>query len=194
MIRKRSGIRRRLILLGSAAGRSPISPRGLWRSRLRQALARAAGGVSVSVRAGADPGDDRRGAGPVHLRDLLRMDTFRDLLACPACGGELSGRLVAVRGCGRSLRRRQTGFPTLRLARRRAHRGGRPLLRASAVPGYPPRDSLHALHARAGPQARSRGCCTGRSPATRESSTSGAEPARCASTSRAPTASSSAPI
>ena len=38
--------------------------------------------------AGADPGDDGRGAGAVHLRDLLSAWTrFRELLACPACAG-----------------------------------------------------------------------------------------------------------
>ena len=60
------------------------------------------------------------------------MDGFRELLACPACGGALAAdwscRAVrrALRGAGR--------HPQPAPARRRAHRGRAPLLRARAVP------------------------------------------------------------
>src|SRR4029077_6569169 len=47
---------------------------GVVAERLRQALAVAAGGVSLPVRPDPDPGDDRRSAGAVHLRDLLSHD------------------------------------------------------------------------------------------------------------------------
>ena len=50
MIRKRGGMRRRLIMLGSAGGSIADLVRGLWRSESRQALAGAAGGVPLPVR------------------------------------------------------------------------------------------------------------------------------------------------
>ena len=76
------------------------------------------------------------------------MDGFRDLLACPACGGELSADWCCRRCAARF--EAPDGIPALRLA-------GDPRTEAVArfyehapFPGYPARDSLHALHARAG--------------------------------------------
>jgi len=76
------------------------------------------------------------------------MDGFRDLLACPACGGELSAEWCCLRCAARF--EAPDGIPALRLA-------GDPRTEAVArfyehapFPGYPARDSLHALHERAG--------------------------------------------
>ena len=91
--------------------------------------------------------DDRRGAGAVHLRDLLSMDVFRELLACPACGGEPRGGLV-VRGCGARFDA-PDGIPDLRLPGDSRTDAVRRFYERAPFPGYPPRDSLQALRARA---------------------------------------------
>src|SRR6185295_16431436 len=119
--------------------------------RFRKTLASPAGGLSVRFWLRNDSGDDRRGAGTVHLRNLLTMDRFYDMLACPACSGKLRTNL-ACGGCG-AMFEAPDGIPDLRLA------GGAPsedstdavrrFYEAVPFPGYPPRDSLHTLRARA---------------------------------------------
>jgi len=79
------------------------------------------------------------------------MDRFYDMLACPACSGKLGANL-ACGGCG-AMFEAPDGIPDLRLA------GGAPseestdavrrFYEAVPFPGYPPRDSLHTLRARA---------------------------------------------
>ena len=147
MITKRGGMRRRLIMLGSAGGSIADLVRGLWRQRLRQALARAAGGLSLRVRPGADPGDDRRGAGAVHLRDLLTDGRLPRAARLPGVRGCARGGLVVSR-LRRALRRaRRDSQPAP--SRRRRTDAVRRFYERAPFPGYPPRDSLQALHARA---------------------------------------------
>ena len=147
MIKKRGGMRRRLIVLGSAGGIDRGSRARAVAKRLRQALARAAGRLSLPVRPGADSGDDGRSAGAVHLRDFLNVDAFRELLACPACAGDALGGLVVPRL--RPPFAAPDGIPDLRLAADERTEAVRRFYERAPFPGYPPRDSLHALHARA---------------------------------------------
>ena len=147
MIKKRGGMRRRLIMLGERRRLDRRSRARAVAKRLRQALARAAGRLSLPVRPGADPGDDRRGAGAVHLRDLLTMDDFRELLACPACAGALSADW-SCRGCGARFDA-PDGIPNLRLPGDARTEAVRRFYERAPFPGYPPRDSLQALRARA---------------------------------------------
>src|SRR5439155_8167593 len=75
------------------------------------------------------------------------MDDFRELLACPACADTLTTDWWC-RGCGRQFEA-PDGIPNLRLpGDTRTDTVGRFYERAP-FPGYPPRDSLAALHARA---------------------------------------------
>ena len=76
MIKKQGGMRRRLIMLGSAGGSIADLVRGLWRTDSGKRWLVPAGRLSLLVRPGADPGDDRRGAGSVRLRDLLTDGRF----------------------------------------------------------------------------------------------------------------------
>ena len=86
------------------------------------------------------------------------MDAFRELLACPACAGALSADW-SCRGCGARFEA-PDGIPNLRLPRRRAHRGGPPLLRsARRFPAI--RRATACRRCRRGPSgARSRACST----------------------------------
>ena len=74
------------------------------------------------------------------------MRSSDDLIACPACGGSLAG--VTCRGCGARyaeedgiLRLRGPADPRTEAVRR--------FYEAAPFPGYPPRDSLAGLRARA---------------------------------------------
>src|SRR5262245_54889397 len=75
------------------------------------------------------------------------MQEFRQLLACPACAGALAEDW-SCRGCGRRFDA-PDGIPSLRLPGDSRTDAVRRFYDAAPFPGYPPRDSLHALHARA---------------------------------------------
>jgi 2-polyprenyl-3-methyl-5-hydroxy-6-metoxy-1,4-benzoquinol methylase len=75
------------------------------------------------------------------------MDAFRDLLACPACGEGLSARWVCS-GCGACFDA-DAGIPNLRLPCSDRTEAVRRFYEGAPFPGYPPRDTLHALRARA---------------------------------------------
>src|SRR3954471_24210774 len=75
------------------------------------------------------------------------MRTFRELLACPACGDPLSSTWVCG-GCG-SRFDAEDGIPNLRLPCGDRSEAVRRFYERAPFPGYPPRDSLHALRARA---------------------------------------------
>jgi SAM-dependent methyltransferase len=75
------------------------------------------------------------------------MDRFRDLLACPACARDLADDW-SCRGCGVRFDA-PDGIPNLRLPGNAATETVRAFYQCAPFPGYPPRDSLHALRARA---------------------------------------------
>src|SRR6059036_1335280 len=75
------------------------------------------------------------------------MDDFRALLACPACADPLSADWVCC-GCGARFDA-QDGIPNLRLPDDGRTDAVRRFYDRAPFPGYPPRDSLEALHARA---------------------------------------------
>ncbi len=75
------------------------------------------------------------------------MDAFRALLACPACAGELSPDW-SCRGCARRFDA-PDGIPNLRLPADGRTETVRRFYEGAPFPGYPPGDSLSALHARA---------------------------------------------
>lgn len=76
------------------------------------------------------------------------MDCFRDLLACPACAGALAADWSCP-GCGARFEAAD-GIPNLRLPGDRRTDQVRAFYEHAPFPGYPPRDSLQALYARAG--------------------------------------------
>jgi SAM-dependent methyltransferase len=92
----------------------------------------------VSLWSGPHPGDDRRGAGAIHLRDLL---------ACPGCAGALADDWSCC-SCGARFDA-PDGIPNLRLPGDDITDKVRRFYDRAPFPGYPPRDSLAALHARA---------------------------------------------
>jgi SAM-dependent methyltransferase len=75
------------------------------------------------------------------------MDGFQGLLACPACAGPLSAEW-SCRGCGARFEAAD-GIPNLRLPGDDRTEAVRRFYEGAPFPGYPPRDSLHALRARA---------------------------------------------
>ena len=75
------------------------------------------------------------------------MDAFRELLACPSCAGALTIEL-ACRACG-SRFDAPDGIPNLRLPADERTETVRRFYERAPFPGYPPRDSLHALRLRA---------------------------------------------
>ena len=75
------------------------------------------------------------------------MDDFRELLACPACAGALAPDW-SCRGCGERFEA-PDGIPNLRLPADRRTDAVRLFYERAPFPGYAPRDSLQALHARA---------------------------------------------
>jgi SAM-dependent methyltransferase len=75
------------------------------------------------------------------------VDDYRELLACPACGGELAADW-ACPGCGARFES-PDGIPNLRLPADGRTDAVRRFYERAPFPGYPPRDTLHALHARA---------------------------------------------
>src|SRR5258708_25736106 len=75
------------------------------------------------------------------------MDGFRELLACPACAGTLADDW-SCRGCGARFDA-PDGIPNLRLPADRRTEAVRRFYERAPFPGYPPRDSIHALRARA---------------------------------------------
>jgi len=79
------------------------------------------------------------------------MEALRALLACPACGGDLS-RTWACRACGAAFDA-PDGVPNLRLAGDAPTDTVRRFYERAPFPGYPSRDNLHALRARAGRSA-----------------------------------------
>jgi 2-polyprenyl-3-methyl-5-hydroxy-6-metoxy-1,4-benzoquinol methylase len=82
------------------------------------------------------------------------MDPFRELLACPACAGSLA----ADWSCGRCGARFEApdDVPNLRLGGDDRTEAVRRFYERAPFPAYPPRDSLQALHARAGRSAFAR--------------------------------------
>jgi SAM-dependent methyltransferase len=75
------------------------------------------------------------------------VDDFRELLACPVCAGELLADW-RCRGCGERFDA-PDGIPNLRLPADDRTDAVRRFYERAPFPGYPPRDSLQALHARA---------------------------------------------
>ncbi len=75
------------------------------------------------------------------------MDRFRDLLACPVCANRLDPNLMCS-GCGEVFEAPE-GIPNLRLPSGARVDAVRKFYEHTPFPGYPPRDSLHALRARA---------------------------------------------
>src|SRR5882672_12539506 len=72
---------------------------------------------------------------------------FRDLLACPACAGTLAADWSCY-GCGARYDA-PDGIPNLRLPGDARTDVVRRFYDRAPFPGYPPRESLQALHARA---------------------------------------------
>jgi len=77
----------------------------------------------------------------------MEPDAFSELLACPACGGGLATDW-SCRGCGAHFDA-PDGIPNLRLPGDARTDTVRAFYERSPFPGYPPRDSLHALRMRA---------------------------------------------
>lgn len=75
------------------------------------------------------------------------MDAFRQLVACPACAGPLAEDW-SCHDCGRRFEV-QDGIPNLRLPGDVRTEAVRRFYDRAPFPGYPPRDSLQALQARA---------------------------------------------
>jgi SAM-dependent methyltransferase len=75
------------------------------------------------------------------------MEPFRELLACPICGGALAVDW-SCRGCGGHFDA-PDGIPNLRLRGDARTDTVRRFYDRTPFPGYPPRESLDALHARA---------------------------------------------
>ena len=75
------------------------------------------------------------------------MDVFDELLACPACAGALTADLTC-RACRVSYTAAD-GIPDLRLSGDPCSEVIRTFYERAPFPGYPPRDSLAALRARA---------------------------------------------
>src|SRR5580765_8868631 len=75
------------------------------------------------------------------------MDDFRKLLACPACAGALTADWCC-HSCGAHFDA-PDGIPNLRLPADERTDAVRRFYERAPFPGSPPRDSLHALHARA---------------------------------------------
>src|SRR5437870_13748765 len=76
------------------------------------------------------------------------MEAFRDLLACPACAGTLTAQW-SCSGCGARFAA-PDGIPNLRLPCDARTEAVRRFYEGAPFPGYPPRDSLEWLRARAG--------------------------------------------
>lgn len=76
------------------------------------------------------------------------MDACRELLACPICGGDLLADW-SCRGCGERFDA-PDGIPNLRLPVDGRTEIVRRFYERAPFPGYPPRDNLQTLHARAG--------------------------------------------
>jgi SAM-dependent methyltransferase len=75
------------------------------------------------------------------------VDIFRELVACPACGGDLSADWRCA-ACGEAFAVAD-GIPNLRLPGDRRTEAVRTFYQQSPFPGYPRHDTLHALRARA---------------------------------------------
>src|ERR1700687_5058240 len=75
------------------------------------------------------------------------MDAFRELLACPACGGALSAEWLCS-GCPARYAA-PDGIPNLRLGHKMRIDAVRRFYEHAPFPGYPPSDSLAWLRARA---------------------------------------------
>jgi SAM-dependent methyltransferase len=78
---------------------------------------------------------------------LKQTDGFRELLACPACAGALAADWSCL-GCGARFGA-PDGIPNLRLPDDGRTEAVRRFYERTPFPGYPPRDSLQALRARA---------------------------------------------
>jgi SAM-dependent methyltransferase len=76
------------------------------------------------------------------------VDAFRELLVCPGCGSELEADW-SCRGCGARYEA-PDGIPNLRLQSDPRTEAVRRFYEYAPFPGYPPRDNLASLRARAG--------------------------------------------
>ncbi len=76
------------------------------------------------------------------------MNPFGELLACPACGERLAELTCCGSRCG-AVFAAPDGIPNLRLAGDARTDTVREFYERTPFPGYPPRDSVHALRARA---------------------------------------------
>ena len=75
------------------------------------------------------------------------MDSFRELLACPACGGPLTADWSCA-GCGARYES-SDGIPNLRCDSDARTEAVRRFYERAPFPGYPARDNVQALRARA---------------------------------------------
>ena len=158
MIKKRGGMRRRLIVLGTAGGSIADLVRGLWRRDSGKRWLAAARGVPLPVRVHPDCRGDRRSAGAVHLRDLLSHGRLPGAARLPGVRRRDRGALV-VRGLRPDVRRRRRRSQSA-AAGGRANRSRPRVLRGRALPRLSAeRDALQAS-ARAPSGASSRGCST----------------------------------
>jgi uncharacterized protein YbaR (Trm112 family) len=119
------------------------------------------------------------------------MDRLLELLACPACSGTLT-TTWSCRACGKQFEIAD-GIPDLRIPGDQRTETVRGFYERTPFPGYPPRDSLHALRARAGRSEFAR-LMDQAIPAMPGSWRWDAGRARCACTCSVPIALSSAPI
>ena len=103
------------------------------------------------------------------------MDAFHDLLACPACEGILDVDW-RCRACGARYEAPE-GIPNLRVGSNARVEAVRRFYAETPFPGYPPRDSLTSLRARA-ERSEFAGLLDRAIPATRASWKSAAAPGR----------------
>src|ERR1700723_800049 len=115
--------------------------------RLRKAVVASTGGVSVRNRDRVGRRGDRRSASSVRLFDILTVNTFLELLACPACRKALAPDWSCP-ACGARYEA-PDGIPNLRVSGDSMTDLVRRFYEESPFPGYPPRDSLSWLRARA---------------------------------------------
>ena len=134
MIERRGKMQRGLIVMGSAGGSIGDLARACGAAAPAGAGWSAAGRVPLRDGPGPDPGGQRRGAGAVHLLDILTTwRTFRGCWPVPLCQGRCrrTGRAGAA---ARGIRAGWHSRPARRPATRRRNRPA--ILCAAPFPGY----------------------------------------------------------